>query len=628
LSYPLAGARRRSKQLSAAFASVRGTFLATGVFSLFINLLMFVGPLYMLQVYDRVLTSRNEMTLIMLTGIALGMLAVFGALELVRSRVLVRVGCQIDRRLKDRVFDGVFANTRSGGGGSAQALRDLDSVREFLTGAGLIAFFDAPWVPLFLAVVFLFHPLLGLVALVGALIILGLALANELATRSPLGEAYRASSTANGFVHTSLRNAEVVHAMGMRAGVRARWSDPHAQAIGQQARASDRGGLILSSSKTVRMVLQVAMLGVGASLALTGAITPGAMIAASIIMGRALAPVEQAVSQWRGFVNARTAYRRLNELLLTSDTARSPMPLPAPQGDLAAEQLVVVPPESRTPVLKNVSFQIVRGTALGVIGASGAGKSSLARALVGVWPAASGAVRLDTANINDWDAQALGPYVGYLPQDVELFDASVAENIARLGEVDPDAVVRAAQLAGVHEMILRLPEGYDTQIGAGGHALSGGQRQRVALARAVYGDVRLVLLDEPNAFLDADGEAALAAAIAELKAEGRTVVVITHRPQILASVDQVLALAQGQVKNFGPRDQVLAAYTRPSVVAGRPPHAASAPADPAPGPIAAAGDGDARAPGAEAANAEASNRRRAASGAAPAEPPFIQRSQR
>jgi ABC-type protease/lipase transport system fused ATPase/permease subunit len=279
-------------------------------------------------------------------------------------------------------------------------------------------------------------------------------------------------------------------------------------------------------------------------------------------------------------------------------------------------------------VLKNVSFQIVRGTALGVIGASGAGKSSLARALVGVWPAASGAVRLDTANINDWDAQALGPYVGYLPQDVELFDASVAENIARLGEVDPDAVVRAAQLAGVHEMILRLPEGYDTQIGAGGHALSGGQRQRVALARAVYGDVRLVLLDEPNAFLDADGEAALAAAIAELKAEGRTVVVITHRPQILASVDQVLALAQGQVKNFGPRDQVLAAYTRPSVVAGRPPHAASAPADPAPGPIAAAGDGDARAPGAEAANAEASNRRRAASGAAPAEPPFIQRSQR
>jgi PrtD family type I secretion system ABC transporter len=562
--------RRRSKQLTAAFASVRGTFLATAGFSFFINLLMFVGPLYMLQVYDRVLTSRNEMTLVMLTLIALAMLGVFGVLELVRSRVLVRIGCQLDRKLKDRVFSSVFAQSRGTGSGSAQALRDLDSVREFLTGAGLIAFFDAPWVPLFLAVVFLFHPLLGAVALAGALIILALALTNEMVTRKPLTDAYKAGGQANGFVQTSLRNAEVVHAMGMQSGVRDRWSGRHDEAIGEQARASDRGGLILSSSKTVRMVLQVAMLGVGASLALAGTITPGAMIAASIIMGRALAPVEQAVGQWRGFVNARTAYRRLNDMLVESDDARRPMPLPAPQGDLSVEQLVVVPPETRATVLKGVSFRLNRGEALGVIGASGAGKSSLARALVGVWPAAGGAVRLDAANINDWDPEALGPYIGYLPQDVELFDASVAENIARLREVDSEAVVEAAKLAGVHEMILRLPEGYDTQIGAGGHALSGGQRQRVALARAVYGDVRLVLLDEPNAYLDAEGEAALSQAIQQLKARGCTVIVITHRPQILASVDQVLALSQGQVKSFGPRDEVLAAYTRPAVVGGQP----------------------------------------------------------
>ncbi|MBK1697446.1 type I secretion system permease/ATPase [Rhodovibrio salinarum] len=591
MSQLAAGPRKRSEQLTAAFASVRGTFVATGVFSFFINLLMFVGPLYMLQVYDRVLTSRNEMTLIMLTMIALGMLAVFGALELMRSRILVRIGGKLDRTLKDKVFDSVFANTRSGEGGSAQALRDLDSLREFLTGAGLIAFFDAPWVPLFLAVVFLFHPLLGLVALTGALVILGLALANELVTRKPLSESYKAGHAANGFVQTSLRNAEAVHAMGMQPGILSRWSHQHAHAIGEQARASDRGGLIISSSKTVRMVLQVAMLAVGASLAIAGTITPGTMIAASIIMGRALAPVEQAVGQWRGFVNARTAYRRLNDALLARDEVRKPMPLPAPQGEVTVEKLAVVPPGSRTPALKGVNFHLRRGEAMGMIGASGAGKSSLARALMGVWPAADGAVRLDAANINDWDPERLGDYIGYLPQDVELFDASVAENIARLGEVDPEAVVRAAKLAGVHEMILHLPDGYDTQIGAGGHALSGGQRQRVALARAVYGDARVILLDEPNAYLDAEGEAALAEAIAQLKAQGRTVVVITHRLQILASVDSVLALSQGQVKTFGPRDEVLAAYKRPAVVAGQHKAPAQEPAASPAQPEAAAASG-------------------------------------
>jgi PrtD family type I secretion system ABC transporter len=558
----------QSSRLKQALSAVRGAFGATIVFSFFINLLMFVAPLYMLQVYDRVLGSRNETTLVMLTIIAGGMLFVFGCLELVRSRVLVRIGCRLDRVLNKQVFSSVFEQSvRQPSGSHSQALRDLDSLREFMTGSGLIAFCDAPWVPLFLAVVFMFHPLLGFVALTGAVIIFLLALANEIFTRKPLSEASKANVGASTFVTTSLRNAEAVQAMGMLPGIMSRWSEKHQDVIGLQAQASDRAGLILSSSKAIRMFLQVAILGTGAYLALRQEITPGTMIAASIIMGRALAPVEAAVGQWRGFVNARTAYQRLNELLANTTENKDNMPLPAPRGHLAAERVVVAPPGSRTPVLKGVSFELPAGEAMGVIGPSGAGKSTLARALVGVWPAVNGAVRLDGADLHEWDKEELGPYLGYLPQDVELFDGTVAENIARFREVDSDAVVRAAQMAGVHDLILRLPDGYDTQIGAGGQALSGGQRQRVALARALYGDVRLVLLDEPNANLDTEGEKALTAAIANLRQEGRTVVIITHRPQLLSGVDKVLAMDGGQVKAFGPRQEVLARYTRPSVVA-------------------------------------------------------------
>ena len=558
----------QSNRLSQALASVRGAFVATVVFSFFINLLMFVAPLYMLQVYDRVLGSRNETTLVMLTIIAGGMLFVFGCLELVRSRVLVRIGCRLDRVLNAQVFTSVFERTvKQPSGGHSQALRDLDSLREFLTGPGLIAFCDAPWVPLFLAVVFLFHPVLGLVALLGAVIIFLLALANEILTRKPLSDASKASVGANTFVTTSLRNAEAVQAMGMLSGIMSRWSAKHQDVIGLQAQASDRAGLILSSSKAIRMFLQVAILGAGAYLVLQQEITPGTMIAASIIMGRALAPVEAAVGQWRSFVNARTGYRRLNDLLLNTTATRDQMSLPIPKGHLAVERIVVAPPGSRTPVLKGISFELPAGEALGVIGPSGAGKSTLARALVGVWPAANGSVRLDGADLHDWDKEQLGPYLGYLPQDVELFDGTVAENIARFREMDSDAVVRAARMAGVHEMILRLPDGYDTQIGAGGQALSGGQRQRVALARALYGDVRLVLLDEPNANLDTEGEKALTEAIGRLRSEGRTVIIITHRPQLLTGVDKVLAIDSGQVQAFGPGQEVLARYIRPSVVA-------------------------------------------------------------
>jgi len=559
----------RSKQLARAFRPLRGAFIATMIFSFFINLLMFTAPLYMLQMYDRVLGSRNETTLVMLTIIAGGMLFIFGCLELVRSRVLVRIGARLDELLNRDVFTAVFARSvTQPNAGNSQALRDLDSVREFMTGQGLIAFADAPWVPLFLAVVFLFHPILGFVALAGALIIFALALANEFATRKPLAEASKSNVGASNFVSTSLRNAEAVAAMGMLPGIMSRWVQKHRGVLGLQAKASDRAGLILASSKSIRQFLQIGMLGAGAYLVLQMEITPGTMIAGSILMGRALAPVEQAVGQWRGFVNARTAYQRLNQLLLATEDERERMELPTPKGALSVERAVVAPPGSRTPVLKGISFELAPGEALGVIGPSGAGKSTLARALMGVWPVGSGNVRLDGADISDWDKAQLGPYLGYLPQDVELFDGTVAENIARFNTVDPDAVVRAAQMAGVHEMILRLPEGYDTQIGAGGQSLSGGQRQRVALARALYGDVRFVLLDEPNANLDSEGEKALTEAIGTLRSQGRTVAMITHRPALLGNVDKVLALDSGQVQAFGPRQEVLARFTKPAVVAG------------------------------------------------------------
>jgi len=561
--------QQRARKIAGAFRSLSGPFSATVVFSFFINLLMLVAPLYMLQVYDRVLSSRNETTLIMLTIIAAGLLVVFGLLELIRSRVLVRIGWKLDEKLNADVFKAVFARSvMKGGGGNSQSLRDLDSVREFLTGQGLIAFCDAPWVPVFLAVVFMFHPLLGFVALAGAIIIFTLALSNEFATRKPLAEASKESVSADSFVTTSLRNAEAVQAMGMMPGILERWRKKHADVLSRQSLASDRAGAILASSKSIRMMLQVGILGTGAYLAIQREITPGTMIAASILMGRALAPVESAVGQWRGFIKARSAFSRLNELMLAQEDDRDPMPLPAPTGEISAENAVVVPPGTRTPVLRGVRFKIEPGETLGVIGPSGAGKSSLARALMGIWPVASGGIRLDGADIHDWDKTQLGPYLGYLPQDVELFEGTVAENIARFREVDPDEVVRAAKRAGVHEMILRLPNGYDTEIGASGQSLSGGQRQRVGLARALYNDVRVVLLDEPNANLDTAGEKALLNALAEMKKAGVTVIMITHRPPLLGTADKVLALDNGQVQAFGPRQEVLQKYTRPAAVSG------------------------------------------------------------
>lgn len=538
----------------------RGNVIAVIMFSFFLNLLVFVGPLYMLQVYDRVLASRSTVTLLVLTGLAVFLLAVYGVLEIVRSRILVRTGVLFDNLLSLDVVRTAFRGyVRRPGAIYGQAPRDVDALREFITGAGVIAFCDAPWVPIFIIVCFMMHLWIGVVALVGALIILALAIMNEIATRKSLSEASGAAIAANQYVQSSMRNAETVHALGMSRGILSRWSDLHLDTLALQASASDRAGAIMGSFKAVRMALQVAILGVGAYLVIAGQLTAGSLVAASIIMGRALAPVEAAVGQWKQFVNARSAYGRLKDLLSQVPPDASRMALPRPEGKLVLDRVVVTPPGATTPTVKGLSLEIAPGEAIAIVGASGAGKSSLARALVGVWLPISGTIRIDGADITHWDPEQLGPHLGYLPQEVELFTGTIAENIARFGEIDPQKVIAAAVLAGAHDMIQSLPGGYDGRVGDAGRSLSGGQRQRVALARALYGTPRVLILDEPNASLDHEGEKALQDAIVAVKKLGMTVIVISHRTGLLSVVDKVAIMADGIVVRFDAPNVVFAA---------------------------------------------------------------------
>ncbi len=558
---------KKPSEILTVLMKVRYALVGAAVFSLFINVLMLVSPIYMLQIYDRVLSSRNITTLIMITVVALGLLAVYAVLEMLRSKVLVRVGVWLDLELNPRVFDAVFkASVTRPGSNVGQSLRDLDTVRDFLTGQGLFAFFDAPWMPIYLVAIYLIHPALGAVALIGGVLIFSLAVATEIATRKTLGEATILGIAANRHVDHNLRNVEVLEAMGMVPTMMQRWQIKKAGVLHLQALASDRAGLLSAASKFVRVALQTAILGVGAYYVIQNEITAGLMIAGSILMGRALAPIEMAVATWRQLLAARSAYARLNALLAMVPLEPARMPLPAPTGILEVDHILAAPPGVHTAVLKDISFRIDAGDILGIIGPSAAGKSTLARVIVGVWPAAAGVIRLDGADINTWERARLGPYIGYLPQDVELFEGTVAENIARFAEVDSEAVISAAQWAGVHELILQLPAGYNTQIGPNGQTLSGGQRQRIGLARALYREPALVVLDEPNSNLDRDGEAALSDAIARIKARRRTTIVITHRPNILASVDYIMVMQAGQIEQFGPRDTVLAQYMRPTAV--------------------------------------------------------------
>ncbi|WP_386630694.1 type I secretion system permease/ATPase [Sulfitobacter geojensis] len=553
--------------LAQAYGKFRAVFGATVLFSFFSNILMFVGPLYMLQVYDRVLASRNELTLVMISGIAVALLVTYGLLEFIRSKMLVRAGLQFDDMLASPGFNRVIRNQLANpNGGGHTTLQDVDRVREFMTGAGILAFFDAPWVPLFLALCFAFHPWLGIVATVGAVAIFCLALTNEFATRGLLQEAGTANQGASHFVNTTMQNAEVIRALGMEKQLTKRWQKQHDNVLDKQARASGRAGGIMASTKFVRMTLQIAILGTGAYLAILQEISPGIMIAASIVMGRALAPVEQAVGQWKQFVGARQAHKRLTQIFGNFDTEEERMQLPTPKGNLNVQGLIATAPgansgvgNSRPALLKGVSFSVAQGEVLAVIGPSGSGKSTLVRHLVGAAQPQAGSVRLDGTELHHWDAEQLGRHMGYMPQDVKLFRGSVAENISRFVEQPgDDEVVAAAQLSGAHDMIQTLGEGYDTDVGDGGQSLSGGQRQRVGLARAVFRNPNLIVLDEPNSNLDAHGEQALAACIQEMKKRGKTVVLVTHKANLLALTDKTLMLVNGSVEKFGPTREMFA----------------------------------------------------------------------
>ena len=548
-----------NSELAQAIRHCRQSFQSAAVFSLFINLLMLLPSIYMMQVYDRVLGSNSTSTLLMLTLLAVFLFIVLGLLEWVRSQILIRVSTRFDVLLNDRLYRVLFRQALlSGGKSSTQPLSDLLVLRQFLTGNGLFAFFDAPWLPVYLGLLFLFHPSFGAVAVLSAVLLIILAIWNERATHDDLEQANRVSVENGNITARNLRNAEVVHALGMLPFLLSRWQEKQQKLIMLQAVASEKAGLIAALSKTYRLTIQSLILGLGAWLAIDKQISPGLMIGGSILLGRALAPIDLMIGSWKQFLSARTAYERLNTLLAQFPKEPERMPLPKPKGILKAEQAVVAPPGTKTAVIKGVNFVIEAGTFVALIGASASGKSTLARALLGIWPVANGSIRLDGADVSQLDRALVGSCIGYLPQDIELFDGTIAENIARFGEPNSENIVAAAQAAGVHEMILQLPQGYDTEIGGSGGMLSAGQRQRVGLARALYGHPVLVILDEPNSNLDELGEQALARALAGLKQRGCTVIVITHRLGILNLTDRIMVLNEGQLVLNGPRDEVLA----------------------------------------------------------------------
>nr|WP_315475664.1 type I secretion system permease/ATPase [uncultured Undibacterium sp.] len=547
-------------EISETLMLFKGAFRTVGVFSAIINLLMLAPSLYMLQVYDRVLQSQNQTTLLMLTFLMLGAYAFMSALEYIRSFIVIRVGAKLDMQLNKRVYTAAFEqNLKQGGGIAGQALQDLTTLRQFLTGNGLFAFFDAPWFPIYLAVIFMFDVWLGLFALISVIIMVILAYINEVVSKKPMSEANAMAIASSNLATNNLRNAEVIEAMGMLPNLMARWFKLQGRFLQLQSEASEKSGVVTAISKFVRVSIQSLVLGLGALLVIEGKMTPGMMIAGSILLGKATGPIDQLIGVWKQWSSVKSAYERLNELLSANPERVGGMDLPKPSGVLSVEDVTAAPPGSKTLILKNVKFALQAGDVLGVIGPSGSGKSTLARLLVGVWPAAAGTVRLDGADIYQWNKDQLGPHVGYLPQDIELFQGTIAENIARFGNVDSEKVIVAAKRAGVHDMILHFPKGYDTELGHGGSGLSGGQKQRIGLARAMYDDPSFLVLDEPNSNLDDLGEQALLLALNDLRQRGKTIILITHRTSILGATTKLLLLRDGAVQIFGPRDQVFAA---------------------------------------------------------------------
>lgn len=546
-------------ELKSAIMKSKRSFIIVGFFSLFINLLMLVPPLYMLQLYDRVLTSRSEDTLVMLTSIVVVLFITMTLLEIVRSKILVKVGNHLDSLLSKRIFESLFklANKHPGKASSIP-LSDLTQVRQFMTGNGLFAFFDAPWIPIYIAVLFMFHSSFGYFAIFAAIVLVSFTIINEYSTKVKLQEANSFSRASTMYVDSNIRNAEVINAMGMQKNIRSKWEEKYFSFLNAQNEASDKAGIWSNISKSTRMLFQSLILGLGGYLAIHMEVSPGMMIAGSIIMGRALAPLDLITNSWKGFSSARSAYTRIDELLKDFPEDKEYMQLPAPKGEILLEGVVVIPPGAKQPSIQGISMKIDQGDVVGIIGASAAGKSSLVRIILGLWPLVQGKARLDKADIYQWDKEDLGQYIGYLPQDIELFEGTVSQNIARFREIDSNKVVEAAQRAGVHEMILRLPDGYDTKIGVGGATLSGGQRQRIGLARAVYDSPVLVVLDEPNSNLDDQGEASLVETINTLKQNRTTVIIVTHRTGILKTTNKLALIQQGTLAMYGATNEVLA----------------------------------------------------------------------
>ncbi|MEM6662469.1 MAG: type I secretion system permease/ATPase [Pseudomonadota bacterium] len=553
------------KELRSGMRECRSHFRSVAVFSIFVNLLMLTGPLFMLQTYDRVLSSRSEETLVALLLLVTGLFIMYGLLEYARGRVLARAGARFQNLLDLRIFEAVLRRSVAPADRAKPntAARDLDSVRQLLSGPAPFALFDIPWTPIFLGAIFIFHPVLGFIAIASGLILIALTLVNQWRSKEPNNESQIAAAQADNLGEALRQNAEAVQGLGMRERGMSRWSGLRGKALDSQILASDRTASYSSASKAMRFYLQSFMLAAGAWLVLQQEISPGMMIAGSILLGRALAPIEQAIGQWSLFQRATRGWSSLSELLEKTPVEQPKTELPAPKGHIDAKQITVVAPGEQVPALRGLTFSVEPGQALGVIGPSGAGKTTLAKVLTGIWPPAAGKVRLDGAALDQWPTDALGGHIGYLPQEIGLLSGTVADNIARLDpNPDPKQIVLAAQRAGAHELLLSLPQGYDTDIGAGGQRLSGGQRQRVALARALYGDPPVLILDEPNANLDAPGEQALVDAIRDAKSRGRSVIIMAHRPSAIAACDVLLMIDKGVQVDFGPRDEVLKKRTR------------------------------------------------------------------
>ncbi len=562
-----------AEELRAVLSSSATGFLAIGLFSFFVNLLVLTGPLFMLQIYDRVLSSRSEATLVALTGLIIGLYLVMGVLDHIRSRVAARIGARFQARFDKRVFNAVLDRTHlhAQGISTVTGMRDLDAIQKVLSSPALFTVFDIPWTPFFLFIIFTFHPWMGVLGIVGGLILVGLTWLNQNGTKEDQERAMVAGRLSDEMTQTLQKESDTVRALGMRRAVAGRWQMLRDKALEANIRYSDSNGFYSITSKTFRVFLQSAILALGAYLVLQNEITAGAMIASSIIIGRALAPIEGAIGQWSLIQRAGQGWHNLSQLLARVPEEDPRTALPKPRAILEVEQVTVVPPGEQVATVRMLNLELHPGQALGVIGQSASGKSTLARVLTGIWPPAAGKVRLDGASLEQYGTDGLAEHVGYLPQDVVLFEGTVAENIARMAlDPDPAKVVEAARKAGAHDMILRLPDGYDTKLPAMGGRLSGGQKQRVGLARALYGDPVLVVLDEPNSNLDAEGSMALNLAIRNLKAEGKSVVIMAHRPAAIEECELILIMEGGQRLAFGPRDDVLRAHLRnhTQVVAG------------------------------------------------------------